>query len=292
MNIKLLDDKQLKDFSPGAGIQSFDDHLYLVGNGPKHVLVMNRSWKGQETINLFASDTFRGTKEIVSNVSATTIIQSDEIPFILMLGSGSTEPGSNTAVLMNLHTRAIQELDLTIFYDRLKQSGLEELNIIAVTVLDDKIIICNGATKTNTDTNIIITSLNFWKDQHLADILIAKIELEGKAGRLLILSDLTYSYENDWFISSILSEATNKTGDEGISRESYIGVVEDASRKIGRHRFKINKYFNLTQEDKKFKGQQVQSLCIQADKKEQLKLHLLSKNNKGENFLFKLRLKE
>ena len=55
MNIKLLDDKQLKDFSPGAGIESFDDHLYVVGEDARYILVMNRSWKVQETINLFAS---------------------------------------------------------------------------------------------------------------------------------------------------------------------------------------------------------------------------------------------
>src|SRR3982750_3853220 len=111
MNIKLLDDKELKDFQPGPGIESFDGHLYVVGDDSRYILVMNRGWKVQETINLFASDTFRMTKELLADVEATTIIQIDEIPFILMMGSGATEGASNNAFLMNLHTRAIEEFD-------------------------------------------------------------------------------------------------------------------------------------------------------------------------------------
>ena len=292
MNIKLLDDKQLKDFTPGPGIEAFEDQLYLIGEDARYILLMNRGWKVQETINLFASDTFRMTKELMSDFQATTVMQVNKLPFILMIGSGSMQPGNNKAVLMNLNTRGIEELDLTVFYNRLKLSGIEELDIKAVTVLNDKLIICTRANKTHSDNRLIITSLEFWKHQHVADILTVKLELEEKAGKLMTLSGFTYSYENDWLITTVLSENAVNTIDEGSFGESYLGIVENASRKIGRKRFKINHYFNLTEVDKKFKGQQVQSLCIQSDKEQKLKLHIVSRNNKGENSLFKIRLKE
>ncbi len=292
MNIKLLDDKQLKDFSPGPGIESFDDNLYIVGDDARHILVMNKNWKKQETINLFTSDTFRMKRESMSDFEATTIIPINKLPFILMVGNGSGGAGGNKAVLMNLHTRAIEEIDLTIFYNRLKQSGFEELDIKAITVLNDKLILCNRANKTHADNRIIITSLDFWKNQHLADILTVKLELEEKEGKFLTIAGLNYSYKNDWLITTVSSQDSVKPIDDGYSGESYIGVVENASRKIGRKRFKINEYFNLTEVDKKFKGQQVRSLCIQADKDQKLKLHMVSGNNNGENFLFKVRLKE
>ncbi len=241
MNIKLLDYKELKDFSPGTGIESFDDNLYLMGDDPRYILVTNRNWKKQETINLFASDTFRVTRELMSDIEATTIIQVNKLPFILMIGSGSTEAGGNKAVLMNLNTRAIEELDLTVFYNRLKQSGFEELDIKAVTVLNDKLILCNRANKTHADNRIIITSLDFWKNQHLADILTVKLELEEKPGKFLTLSGLTYSYKNDWLISTVSSQDAANPIDDGSSGECYIGVVENASRKIGRKRFKRNR---------------------------------------------------
>jgi hypothetical protein len=291
MNIKLLDDKQLKNFSPGPGIESFDDHLYLVGDDARYIQVMNRGWKIQETISLFASDTFRMTKELMSDFNATTFIQLNKLPFILMIGSGSGENGTSKAVLMNLNTRAIEEFDLAIFYSRLKESGFEEVEINALTVLNDKLVLCMGANKTAPDNRIIVTSLDFWKNQHLADIMIIKIELEGKAGKFLSLTGLKYSYKNDWLITTILSEDAVKKIDDGSPGECFIGVVEDASRKIGRKRFKINEYFNLPDLDKKFKGQRLQSLCIQADKENKLKLHLVSANSNGEHFLFKVRLK-
>jgi hypothetical protein len=292
MNIKLLDNKELKDFTPGAGIESFEDHLYIVGSDARYILVMNRSWKVQETINLFASDTFRMTKDAMCDFEATTIVEINNIPFIFMIGSGVTEENGSKAVLMNLHTRAIEEFDLSVYYNRLKQSGIEELDIKAITVLNDKLVLCNRANRTHSDNRIIITSLDFWKNQQLADILTVKLELEEKAGKSMVLSGMTYSYKNDWLITTVLSGENNKSFDENTAVESYVGVVENASRKIGRKRFKMNEYFNLSEVDKKFKGQRVQSVCIQADKDQKLKLHLLSGDNKDEKSLFKLRLKE
>jgi len=292
MNIKLLDDKELKNFTPGAGIESFDDHVYVLSDDTKNMLVMNRSWKVQETINLFASDTFRMTKELIPGLEATTIIQLNKLPLLLMISSGSMEADGDKALIMNLHTRAIEEFDLTVFYNRLKQSGSDELDIKAVTVLNDQLLLCNMANSTHADNRIIITSLDFWKNQHEADIRTVKVELEEKAGDSLTLSGLTYSYKNDWLIMTVTSQESVQRMGEGFSGECIIGVVEDASRKIGRKRFKINDYLNLVDADKKFKGQLVKSLCIQADKEEKLKLHLVSSNNRGEHFLFKVRLKE
>ncbi len=292
MNIKFLDSKILQDFSSGPGIESFDDHLYLVGDDARYVFVMNRRWKIQETINLFTSETFRIANDPVTEYGATTIIQINKIPFILLIGSGAMGSSSNKAVLMNLHTRAIEELDLSVFYDRLKQAGFKELDIEAVTVMDDKLILCNRRNKTQPENRIIITSLDFWKNQHRADILSIKIELEEKPGKFLALSGLTYSYKNDWFITTISSEDAGNVINEGVYGDSYLGIVENATRKIGRKRFKINQYFNLSDLDKKFKGHKIESVCIQADKELRLKLHMISSNNKGENSLFKVRLKE
>lgn len=292
MNIKLLDNKTLKDFPPGPGIESFEDHIYVVGDDARFILVMNRSWKILETINLFASDTFRIARESIPDFESTTIVQINKIPFILMMGSGSIETSSYKAILMNLHTRAIEEIDLSVFYNRLKQSGFEELNIEAITEMDDKLILCNKGNKDKPNTQLIITTPDFWKNQHLADFLTVKVELEEKPGKLLTLTGLTYSYKNDWLIATVSSEDSNNSIDEKSLGDCYIGIVENAVRKIGRKRFKINEYLNLNDLNKKFKGQQIKSICVQADKDRRLKLHLIGGNDKGESSLFKVRLKE
>lgn len=106
------------------------------------------------------------------------------------------------------------------------------------------------------------------------------------------LSGLTYSYKNDWLIFTSSTEDTDNAIDDGSIGDSYLGIIENASRKIGRKRIKVNALFNLSKLNRKFKGQKIESVCIQADKERRLKLHLVADNDKGDSYLFKIRLKE
>ena len=180
MNIKFLDFKQLKDFPSGSGIESFDNKIYVVGDDAKDILVINKDWKLKETINLFPSDTLRIAKQLKADYEATTIIQINKIPFLLILGSGSLEATRNKGVLINISSKAKEEIDLSIFYNRLKQSGFEELNIEAVTLMGDKLILSNRGNKLQPDNRVIVTSADFWKKQQTADIVPVKIEWEQK----------------------------------------------------------------------------------------------------------------
>lgn len=291
MNLKLLDFKKLKDFPSGSGIEIYDDQLYLVGDDARYILIMNKNWKMLETVNLFPTE----ENPIVKNLDdceATTIVQINKTPFLLMLGSGSMEANRNRGVLMNLATRSIEEIDLTDFYNRLRQTGFEELNIEAATVIDDKLILCNRGTKARPDNRLIVTSIDFWKKQQVAEIFTVKVELEEKPEKNMSLTGVTYSYKNDWLILTASSEKINNTIDDGTIGDSYLCVIENAFRKIDRKRLKLNESFNLTAVDKKFKGHKVESVCMQADKDQKLKLHLVTHDDKGDISLFKIRLKE
>lgn len=292
MNIKFLDFKQLKDFPSGSGIESFDNKIYIVGDDAKDILVVNKNWKLKETINLFPSDTLRIAKQLKADYEATTVIQINKIPFLLILGSGSIDATRNKGVLINLTSKATEEIDLSVFYDRLKQSGFKELNIEAVTLMGDKLILSNRGNKLRPDNRVILTSADFWKKQQTADIFPIKIEWEQKTESFMTLSGLTYSYQNDWLILTASSEDTDNAIDDGSIGDSYLGVIENISRKIGRSRLKLNSLFNLAKLDKLFKGHKIESVCIQGDKEHRLKLHLVADNDTGDSHLFKVRLKE
>lgn len=291
MRIKLLDFKQLLDFPSGSGIEYYDNQIYLVGDDAKDILVMDNKWKMQEIINLFSSDNHRIPKKIKADFEATTIVNINKIPFLLILGSGSA-PTRDKGVLLNLESKGLEEIDLFVFYDRLKQSGFEELNIEAASVMDDKLILCNRGNKKSPDNRLIITSIDFWKNQHTADISIVKIEWEQNSDNMMAFSGLTYSYKNDWLILTSSTEDTLNAIDDGLIGDSYIGIIENASRKIGRKRIKLNVAFNLAKVNKKFTGHKIESVCIQADKGRRLKLHVVSDNDTGDSYLFKLRIKE
>lgn len=292
MNLKLLDFKKLKDFPSGSGIEIYNDQLYLVGDDAQYILIMNKNWKMQETVNLFPSEEHTAVKNIDADCEATTIVQINKTPFLLMLGSGALEARRNRGVLMNLATRAIEELNLSDFYNRLRQSGFEELNIEAATVIDDKLILCNRGTKARPDNRLIVTSIDFWKKQQVAEIFTVKVELEEKPEKNMSLTGITYSYKNDWLILTASSEKNNNIIDDGTIGDSYLCVIENAFRKIDRKRLKLNESFNLTSINRKFKGHKVESVCMQADKDQKLKLHVVTHDDKGDISLFKVRLKE
>ncbi|MEJ7738175.1 MAG: hypothetical protein WKF97_12170 [Chitinophagaceae bacterium] len=293
MNIKLLDFKILKDFPSGSGIEFFDDLLYVVGDDAKDILVMNKRWKKKGVINLFPADNnYRIPKSMKADFEATAIIQINKNPFLLILGSGSIEATRNKGLIVDLTSRLSEEIDLSVFYTRLKQSGLKELNIEAAAVMNDKIILCNRGNKLSQDNRIIITSSDFWKKQHDAEIIFVKIEWEKTPENFMALSGLAYSYKNDWLIITASTEETKNAIDDGLIGDSYLGIIENASRKIGRKRIKLNTAMNLTQVDKLFKGHKIESVCMQADNERKLKLHLVADNDNGESSLFKIRLSE
>ena len=293
MNIKLLDFKQLNDFPSGSGIEFFDDLLYRVGNDAKDILVMNKNWKKKGVIKLFPDDNnYRIPKNLKGDFEATAIILINKKPFLLILGSGSLEATRNKGLLVDLDSKSPEEIDLSVFYSRLKQSGLPDLNIEAATVMDDKLILLNRGNEQGPDNRIIITSRDFWKKQHEAEISLVKIEWEQTPGNFIGLSGLTYSYKNDWLIITASTEGTKNAIDDGLIGNSYLGVIENASRKVGRKRIKLNAGINLTEVNEVFKAHKIESVCIQTDNEKKLKLHLVADDDNGESSLFKIRLKE
>lgn len=293
MNIKLLDFKELNDFPSGSGIEFNDDLLYIVGDDARNILVMNKRWKKQGVINLFPEDSSnRIPKNLKADFEATAVVKVNKNAFLLILGSGSLEATRNKGLIVDLTSKALEELDLSVFYNRLKQSGLKELNIEAAAVMDDKLILCNRGNKFSPENRIVITSRDFWKKQHDAEITLVKVEWEQISGNYMALSGLTYSYKNDWLIITASTEETENAIDDGLIGDSYLGIIENASRKLGRKRIKLNTSFNLTNISKQFKGHKIESVCIQADDERKLKLHLVADDDNGESSLFKIRLKE
>ena len=291
MDIKLLDYKELKTLPSGSGIEFFDDKVYLVGDDATNIIVKSKKWKLEKKIHLFESASERIPKLIKSDLEATTVVHVGKSPKLLMLGSGSRQAYRNKAILLDLNASTTEEFDLQIFYNRLKQEGIQELNIEGAAAVDDKVLLCNRGNKSNPSNCIIITSNEFWKNQDTAEIMVLKLDLEQQGERFIGISGLTYSAKNDWLLFTTSTENTFNAIDDGEIGDSYLGIIENITRKIGRKKLKINELINLPKADKIFKGNKIESLCIQRDKENNLKIHLISDNDLGPGALFKIRLK-
>ena len=290
MKVKFLDFKNLKDFPSGSGIEYYYDRVYLVGDDAPQILMMDKRWNEMERIPLFESEEARIPKKTKTDLEATTVVHVAEIPHLLILGSGSREHFRNKALLVDLNTNAVEEHDLEVFYTRLKNEGIIDLNIEAATSVDDLIVLCNRGNKNTEGNCFIVTQQNFWKNQHDAEIRLLKTDITTETANPG-LSGLAYSERHDMLVFTASTEDTGNTYDDGKIGPSYLGIIEGAYHKLYRKKIKANELINLSEADENFKNYKIESVCIQSEKSNRMRLHLVADNDTGESFLFKLRLK-
>lgn len=291
MKIKLSDYKEVSSFPSGSGIEFYDNKVFLVGDDSREVLILNKRWKELERVPLLPGTESRLPKQTKSDLEATTIVTINRIPRLLVLGSGSLEKNRNKAILFNLDSYLKDEFDLTPFYNRLTKAGIKALNVEAAAMVEDHILLGNRGNRKNPANQLIITRNAFWKHQSQAEISIVDLELPLKDTKGIGISGLAYSLLNDTLIFTASTEQTDNAVDDGSIGDSYLGIIENASRKIGRKSLKVNELINLGEVHELFKGFKIESACIQSEKNNNLKLHLVADNDTGKSYLFKLRLK-
>lgn len=289
MKLNLLDFKELKSFPSGSGIEFYDDKIYLVGDDAKDILVTNRKWKELQRINLFESKEERIAKKIKADLEATAIVHLDKMVYLLIMGSGS-KALRNSCILLNVETGDKTEVDCSVFYQRLQSMGIVDLNIEGAAEVSDYMLFCNRGNKTNPSNQLIITSVDFFRNQHNAPVRILDLDLSEYEGTMA-LSGACYSYEHDWLLFTASTEDTVNSYEDGAIGKSYLGIIENAYRKITKDRIKVNDLIDLPATNKKFDGYKIESVCIQSERKYSMKLHLVADNDTGESYLFKIRVR-
>lgn len=288
MKLKILDFKELKSFPSGSGIECYEEKIYLAGDDSRDVLVMDKKWKKLTTIPLSESGESRIPKKVKSDFEATTIVEINKIPRLFILGSGSKDK-RNKAVLVNLDDYTKEVFEVPVFYERLK-TVLSAINIESASVVLDKLLLGNRGNKNSPDNQLVVTDMDFWRHQDVAQTTVTKIDLPGKPKEPIGLSGMDYSHLNDWLLVTLSTEITSKSGEKLIG-DSYLAIVENASRKIHYKKMKANELINLSEVDKSFRGHKIESVCIQSEKSGRLKLQLVADDDDGKSYLFKVRLK-
>lgn len=289
MKVKLQEFKELSDYPSGSGIEFFNEKLYIVGDDAKDIQVLDKNWKKETSIPLFDSAELRIPKKIKADLEASTVIEVNKIPRLLLLGSGSTL-NRNRAILVNLDDHFKEEMDVTGFYNQIKDD-LQHVNIESSAVILGKLLMGNRANLNSPENNIIVTDIDFWKHPEQAEWNKVIFDLPKTEGKVLGLSGMSYSHKNDWLICTMSTEATSNSYDDGVIGDSYLAIVENASRKISRKKMNVNELINMSEVDDAFKGYKLESCTILSEKNGRIKMHLVADNDTGKSFLFRVRLK-
>lgn len=291
MNVKLIDQKEIRNFPSGSALEFFDDRLYVVGDDAKQVLILTKRWKELGRIPMFEHPDARIPKDEKADLEASALVRKGDVPTLLLLGSGSLAQHRNKCFLVNVQDESMEEINLQVFYDRIRHEGIPELNIEAASVVNEYMIFCNRGNLTHRENHFIITKQEFWKNQEQVELIVLPFDLDLPGEEVVGVSGLTFSIKNDWLIFTASTEITDSAYKDGDIGESYIGIIENASRKIGRKKMKVNHLMPLSAVNKAFREKKIESVCIQKDKSSKLKLHLVADNDTGITYLFKIRLK-
>ncbi|AEV98911.1 hypothetical protein A4D02_10180 [Niastella koreensis] len=288
MKLKLLDYREVPDLPVGSNVEFFNDTLYLVDDDASDLIALKK-WQVQAKHRLLGYDDPKLAPGSKSDFEATTIVEVNSIPRLLVMGF-DVKDQHHKAILVNLDDLTKEEHDITIFYNRLKET-VGVINIESAAIVLGKLILCNRDHKAAPEKHIIVTDADFWKNQEKAEITTVSFDLPQTPKQVVGLSGLAYSYKNDWLIVSLLSESADK--DHQTTGDSYLAVIENASRKVVRKKMKVNSLFHLSEADEGFAGFNMQSVCIRSDKGARVKLYLLADNKSaGKNGIFVVRVKE
>ncbi|MES1216315.1 MAG: hypothetical protein ABUT20_12440 [Bacteroidota bacterium] len=289
MKLDLLDFKELQSFPSGSGIEFFNEKFYLVGDDATDILVTNKRWKKQKEIKFSGKDETILSEKPKADLEAVTLLELEKNNHLLVMYSGTKEPHKKGR-LINVKNNEIKEFDYSEFYERLKASGISDLNIEGAVQIHEFLIFSNRVNDANPFNQLIITEPDFFMRQSEAKIDLLNVDLSDYDGSIAI-SGLSYSYENDQLLFTTSMDNAIVDEAKGIPSKSYLGIIENGYRKIWRHKMKVNELIDLPGTHKEFKGRKVESVCIQSEKLRSIKLHMIADNDKGESFLYKVRLR-
>jgi hypothetical protein len=287
MKLKLLDYREVPDLPVGSNVEYFNDTLYLVDDDASDLIALKK-WQVQAKHRLLGYDDPKILPGSKSDFEATTIVVVNSIPRLLVMGF-DVKDQHHKAILVNLDDFTKEEFDITEFYNRLKEK-VGVINIESAAIVLGKLVLCNRDHKPAPEKHIIVTDVDFWKNQANAEITTVSFDLPQTPKQVVGLSGLAYSYKNDWLVVSLLSESTDK--EHKTTGDSYLAVIENASRKVVRKKMKVNALFHLNESNNGFTGYNMQSVCIRSDKSRRVKLYLMADNKSGQNGIFTVRVKE
>ncbi len=277
----------IQHYASGSAIAFRENKIYLMGDDMNYLLSLDKSLAVVDSILLEDSAKYQIPKPLKQDIEAATFLNNSDN--LLMLGSGSLSPHRNSCWLVNTTTKDKQTISLETFYNRIKASGITELNIEGLTSVKDHLILSNRGNKGLPYNHLIITAADFYQQQ--VEAPITKIELQNPSTNFSGVSGLEYSSKHDMLLLSVSTEETYDTHADGAIGKSYLWIIHSFSTKLHQQQLKPDRIIDLTSLGSQFKDQKIESVCILSETTKELELVFVADNDNGSSTLFKVSLK-
>jgi hypothetical protein len=284
--IKLIKSAHISYFPSGSAVELFNDVLYIVGDDASEILLLDKNYN---PLNVEDKPVIkRISKDEKIDLEASTIIQKEGKPFLLMVGSGSKENREKVVMLPLPYSKnsLSDTTDNSAFIKLLKEKGIEDVNIEGVASTKQAIIFANRANIKNAINHLIFTASSFQDPATSSSITIRKLILPDK-NIVTGISGLAYDSINDVLLFTASTEETANAYDDGKIGDSYVGYIKNISTQ-NKEEIMPDGFISLPKSNKLFKGEKIESVCIESVTGNTYTLHLVSDNDKGATGLFKI----
>lgn len=275
----------LPHYPSASGIEYFNNKFYIIGDDANYLLVLDDSLNQIDSIPFYFLSEKRIPKAIKADLESITVLPDSTM---LIEGSGSSSPARNAAWIFNPLTRQKDSLRLDTFYSRVPLYGIKETNIEGITYIPGHIILANRGNKGFPKNHLIITSNKFWHNQAAVDIHTMLTSSGNDSSAFSGVSGLSYASKSDALVMTISTEDTHNSMEDGAIGKSYIWIIKNISSKKKWKAINPDIIIDLSETDKRFKGQKIESLCIINEDTHKLYLVLAADNDNGSSTLFRI----
>ncbi len=285
VSLQLLSSKRLHNFPSASALEFKANKLYVFGDDASYLLVTDTSYNTLETVSYFTDSSYRISKDTKPDIEAAAILNYGTETYLYSFGSMSA-PTRRSVYAFDLS--ATQKV-LKSRYNLKSSTQIKEWNIEGATFVNDVLVLANRANTTNQTNYLVIETFVTGDKEANSKAKVVKLSLP-KGQMVTGVSGLFYEPENDILFFTASEEDTPNATSDGAIGESYLGYIENFSRKLYRKKVSANGFLKLSKTSPLFFKQKIESVCVQSVSGQSVVLHLAADNDNGKSTLFKMRL--
>jgi hypothetical protein len=171
-----MSDVQIKklDYPSASSIEYYDGKLYLMGDDATKLLVLDTNLNIVDSIPIISYPENRIPKDIKPDLEASALNGDN----LFLFGSGSLSTHRNFAWKHNLKTKDNDSINLEPLFLKIKELGIEQINIEGACFVSGKLILANRGNKGYPHNHLIITDEKFLNNDSSFQIFIIPLPLK------------------------------------------------------------------------------------------------------------------
>lgn len=276
------------DYPSASAVDYHDGKLYIMGDDAPGMIILDTNFNTIDSASIVLHSGKRIPKDTKPDLEASAIYSVNNEPLIFLFGSGSLDPYRNSGWKYNLAAKSKDNVYLQPLYSKIKQAGIEQINIEGAAVVAGKLILVNRGNKGYPFNQLISIDESFLTNDTNYQVAIIPFETQKDTALFKGISGLTYSKQNDKLIMTVSTEDTRNAYDDGTIGKSYLWIIDNVSRKSNSTTIRPDKVIDLEELDSRFKNQKIESATVIEETRDFIRLVLVADNDDGSSTIFKM----